>query len=113
MRKVVFRFRKDSRNVFEAVKSGKKAVETRAATRKFKDLKAGDIAVLVRGKEKLEKTIKSSRHFPGLESLFANIEYKKISPFANSVDEAREMYNHFPDYSRKIAKYGIIALELG
>ncbi len=51
---IVFRFRTINKDIFEAIKSGKKKVETRAATEKYRNIKAGDTVKLVCENEQKE-----------------------------------------------------------
>lgn len=110
--KRVLRFRATDRDIFDDVKRGNKTIETRAATSKFRHLQKGDILVLKCGKESLEKRVQKSSIFPSLNELFREFDYRKISPKVSSMEEAKQVYSAFPRYQKKIAKYGIIALEL-
>lgn len=112
MKKVVLRFREVDRAIFAAVKNGAKTVETRAATVKFKDLKSGDQLIMICGKDKIDKTVKKSKIFKSVDELLTSIDFKKIMPAASSAEEAKQVYDSFPGYQEKIAKFGIIALEL-
>lgn len=112
MKKTVLRFREVDRAIFMAVKNGDKTVETRAATVKFKDLKNGDQLILICGKDKIEKTVRKSKIFKSVDELLASIDFKKIMTTASSAEEAKRVYDSFPGYQEKIAKFGIIALEL-
>jgi len=40
---IQLRFRQVNKDIFEAIKSGEKKIETRAATEKFRGVSAGDI----------------------------------------------------------------------
>lgn len=112
MKKTVLRFREIDRDIFKSIKNGTKTIETRAATAKFHDLDSGDQLLLVCASERLEKIVKKSRIFASLDDLFEAIDYKKIMPTVTSADEAKQVYFSFPEYQEKIAKFGIIALEL-
>lgn len=57
MNKYTLRFRAANKDIFLDIKSGKKTVETRAATVKYQDIKDGDLIILVCGKDRFEKTV--------------------------------------------------------
>lgn len=52
---IVFKFRQENRDIFEAIKSGTKKIETRAATAKYKDINVGDIVKFSCGSDSFEK----------------------------------------------------------
>ena len=80
MSKYTLRFRAVNKDIFLDIKSGKKTVETRAATEKYKDIKAGDILILVCGKNRFEKEIKKARVFRTIKTLIKAYPIKKIMP---------------------------------
>ncbi len=106
------RFREIDKNIFEAVRSGKKKIETRAATEKYRQIKKEDKLMMVCGKEKFEKQVKNAKTFKTVKSLLKNYKPSQINPAIKTEKELREMYYSFPDYREKIKKYGLIALEL-
>lgn len=63
MTKYTLRFRAINKDTFLNIKSGKKTVETRAATERYRDIKDGDLLVLVCGENRFEKRIKKVRKF--------------------------------------------------
>jgi ASC-1-like (ASCH) protein len=107
------RFRAQDRNIFEAVKEGRKTVETRAASPKFSDIKAGDIVVLKCGKERLEKKVRKVRFLKKITEILDYYKIRQIHPDLSSVEELEKMYFGFPGYKEKIKKYGLAAFELG
>lgn len=109
---VVFRVREQDRGIFEAIKSGEKDVETRAATDKYQQIEVGDYILIVCGKHRIAKTVKSRRHFSSLEKLLEQVDFKRIIPGAHSVDEAKSVWLRFPGYREKIAKFGLMAFEI-
>ena len=58
------KFNQENRDIFNAIKSGQKKVETRAATVKYKNIKEGDEVVFVCGKDKFSKQVGSVKHSP-------------------------------------------------
>jgi ASC-1-like (ASCH) protein len=55
---VQLRFREVDRGIFEDVLKSEKKIETRAATKKFLNIKPGDTIRCVCGKDRLEKRVK-------------------------------------------------------
>ncbi|MDD5145585.1 MAG: hypothetical protein PHF44_01965 [Candidatus Pacebacteria bacterium] len=106
------RFRQADRKIFNAIKSGEKRVETRAATTKFLNLKRGDGLRFVCGKDRFEKQVKKFAIFKSIDELVKKYKVKEINPFICSSEDLKKMYYSFPNYKEKIKKYGIIALEL-
>jgi ASC-1-like (ASCH) protein len=109
---VQLRFRVVNRGIFDAIKSGDKKVETRAATIKFRGLKSNDKIILVCGKQKLEKIIKSAKIFKNIKELLKKYKPRQINPKISTAKDLEKMYYSFPGYKEKILKNGIIALEL-
>lgn len=112
MKKYILRFRAINKDIFLDIKSGKKIVETRAATRKYKDIAADDIIVLVCGKERFEKKIKKAKIFKSIKTLVKKYPVKKIMPHLTTEKELQEVYYSYSNYKEKIKKNGLIALEL-
>ncbi len=110
--KYTLRFRAVNKDIFLDIKSGKKTVETRAATEKYKDIKDGDVLVLVCGKDRFEKQIKKAKIFKSIKSLVRVYPIKKIMPNISSEKELTTAYYSYPNYKEKIKKYGLVALEL-
>lgn len=101
-----------NRENFLDIKSGKKTIETRAATKRYGQIKAGDMLVLICGKEKFEKEVKKARIFKTIRALVKVHPIKTIMPGLKTEEELRGEYYSYPDYKDKIKKYGLIALEL-
>lgn len=112
MNKHTLKFRTVNRSIFLDIKSGKKTVETRAATERYQNIKAGDIIVLVCGEERFKKKVKKARIFKTIGALLKVHSIKKIMPELNSEKEWRQELYSYPDYKEKIQKYGLVALEL-
>lgn len=98
--------------MFDAIRTGKKKVETRAATIKYCDIKAGDMLVLVCGKERFEKKIKRVKHFKNVSAMLRVYPLKYIEPYAVSVADLEAAYNAYPSYPEKIKKFGLLAFEV-
>ncbi|OGN03461.1 MAG: hypothetical protein A2651_01680 [Candidatus Yanofskybacteria bacterium RIFCSPHIGHO2_01_FULL_42_12] len=115
MNRYILRFNttnKNSRSNFLDIKSGKKKIETRAATTKYRDIKKGSLLVFVCGKEKFEKTVKKAKIFKTISSMVKVYPPNKIMPDISSVRELRKAYFSYPRYKEKIKKFGLVALEL-
>ena len=112
MEKYTLRFRAVNKDTFLDIKFGKKTVETRAATERYQNIKAGDILVLSCGKQKFEKKVKKAKIFKSIKALTTAYSIKKIMPDIASEKELRNAYYSYPSYKEKIKKFGLIALEL-
>ncbi len=110
--KYVLRFRAVNRDIFEAIKGGKKKVETRAATARYSKIKAGDLVVLMCGKNKFEKTVKRAGIFKTVSSMLGKYKVKDIMPNLSSAEELQQTYYGYPNYREKIRKFGLVVLEL-
>ena len=111
MTKHILRFRQVDKNIFEDVRSGKKTVETRAATVRFKNIKPRDAVVFICGGDRLEKTVKSAQIFKTIQSLIQSHKVKDIAPRLSTEEDLTKMYRSFPGYEEKISKFGLIALK--
>ncbi len=112
MKKWVLRFRAKDKIIFDQIVSGEKTVETRANTSRYSPMKTGDFLVLICGKEKQEKRIKSVRRYKSIDEMAKVIEIQKVIPNISSVEEAKKIYFSFPKYKEKIEKFGILAFEI-
>ena len=101
-----------NRDIFEAIGSGEKKVDTRAASPKFINIKSGDVLKIVCGKDYFERVAKKVTIFKTIEELLENYKVEDINPSMKTVDELNQMYYSFPGYREKIEQYGIIAIEL-
>lgn len=111
-RTFILRFRAVNQDIFDAIKTGKKKVETRAATEKYRRIVAGDKIILICGENKLEKRIRKAQIFKTIAVLLKKYSVKSINPAVESAEELRKLYYSFPGYREKLKKFGLIALEL-
>jgi ASC-1-like (ASCH) protein len=109
---ITLRFRATNRDIFEAIRSGKKKIETRAGSPKYFDIKAGDTLVFVCGKERFNKKVKSVHKFKSIKALHKIYKPIEINPKTKTIQESEKMYHSFSGYREKIKKYGLIALKL-
>lgn len=112
MKTWTLRFRAVDKKNFNELKSGIKAVETRAATVKYQPIEKGDTLVFVCGKYKFSKTITKKTHFKSIDAMFKKIPFRKIMPDLKSKEEAKERYHSYPNYKEKIEEFGLLAFEL-
>ena len=108
----ILRFRAAGKDIFEAIKLGRKKVETRAATEKYRKIGKGDKVCLVCGREKFTKRVVAARVFLTIAALLKKYRPSQINPKIKTEAELRKMYYSFPGSREKIKKYGLIAWEL-
>lgn len=112
MTRYTLRFRAINRDTFDAIRDGRKKVETRAATVKYRDIKVGDTIVFVCGKDKFERRVKTATRLKTIAAMLKKYSVRDINPQCATANELRDMYYAFPGYREKIKKFGLIALEL-
>ena len=112
MKNWIFRFRVVDRARFEEVRSGLKEIETRAATVKYKPIAVGDTITFVCGKKRFKKTIAQKHHFKSPEAMLKKLQLKRIMPSIKNLSEMKERYASYPDYEKKIKKFGLFAFVL-
>lgn len=108
----MLRFRTEDAANFEAIKDGRKSVETRAATVRYANIKPRDSLTIVCGDQRIERAVTKVRKFKNPHDLFAYYSFKQVMPDASSEGEAVEVYGSYPAYKEKIRKHGLIALEM-
>jgi len=108
----VLRFREVNRDIFNSIKKGKKKIETRAATVKYRNIKVGDSVILVCGGDRFTKIVVSTRIFSGVPSMLKMYSAKEINPNVKTSEELLKIYFSFPGYREKLKKFGLITIEL-
>lgn len=108
----VLKVRSENRDIFEAIRDGQKKIETRAATDKYRKIKAGDKITFVCGKQVFTKQVKRVCLFKTIAALLKKYKVEQINPVLKSAKALREMYYSFPRYREKLKKYGLIVFEL-
>jgi len=103
------RFRAVDRDIFEAIKSGKKKIETRAAIANYRKIGRGDTIVFVCGQKKIKKEVAQAELYKTIGALFKHYKIKDIFPSLATISEVRRTYYSFPNYREKLKKYGLIA----
>ena len=112
MKTWTLRFRAIDKKNFDALCDGRKSVETRAATEKYRRILPGDTLAITCGSEKTCKLVKSVTVFPSIELLFKEIPLQFVMPDAKDLEDAEKEYYSYPGYREKIAACGLIAMEL-
>lgn len=108
-RKWILRFRAKDRGNFLEIKGGKKKIETRAATDKYRKILKGDTLVFTCGKERLEKKIKKVEIYRSLDAMFKAVNPKHIMPSVPTTTEMKKIYYSYPGYKEKLKEFGVIA----
>lgn len=112
MARRLIRFRTVDKHIFEDIRRGKKKIETRAASERYKKVVSGDTLIFRCGDKKLERKVKEVKFFKTPAGLFGHFSFKLIRPDLKTEKEAIEAYNSFPGYREKIKKFGIVAFKL-
>ncbi|HWA64284.1 MAG TPA: ASCH domain-containing protein [Candidatus Paceibacterota bacterium] len=109
---ILLKFAQQNKDIFEKIKAGRKKVETRAATERYRDIKSGDEVVLMCGRSKITKTVTKISRFRTIAELLKKYTPGQINPGLHTYEETVQMYHSFPGYKEKIEEFGLIALEL-
>ena len=80
MKNYTLRFRVIDKHNFIDIQSGKKSIETRAGTERYRAVAPGDTLTIVCGKERVVKTINRVTHFKTIGALLKALPLKKIMP---------------------------------
>lgn len=108
----ILKFRTVNRDVFKAIINGKKNIETRAATPKYREVKVGDVLTLVCGRDQADMKVVSVELFRTIGALLKKYKPLEINPKTETVKEARAMWHSFPGYDEKIKQFGLVAWKL-
>ena len=112
MKTWTLRLRATDKSIFNEIKSGTKSIETRAGTIRYQPIEVGDTLVFVCGSNRCTKKIVKKFHWTSIDAMVRNIGFKKVMPSVNSVKEMKNAYVSYPDYKKKIKKYGLLGFEL-
>jgi len=105
-------FAEVNKDTFEAIRSGKKKIETRAGSVKYQKVKSGDTLIMSCAGKEFPKKVKKVRHFKSIPALFKVYTPYEINDKTKSVAEATKVYYGYSGYKEKIAKFGLFAFEL-
>ena len=112
---------KTSEPYYSQIESGKKIYDGRAndSAEKYWNMGLNESLIFQLVDEKgqalnksLSAEIKSLRKYHSVEDACDSIDFKKLIPDANSVDDVVKAYSSFPGYPDRIKKYGFIVIEL-
>lgn len=112
MKNWTLKFRAVDKDNFDEVKSGVKAIETRAGTVKYQPVAVGDTLTFVCGPERCVKKVVKRYHWPSVDEMVEEIDFKKVMPTVGSVAEMKKVYASYPNYEQKIKEYGLLGFEL-
>src|SRR3989344_4692864 len=104
------RFRKVNSDIFIAIKNEKKKIETRAATKKYQNIKAGDTIMFVCAGSRFKKKVRKVEFFKSVGAILTKYRPKTINSNIHTTQEAYSMWYSFPGYKEKINKYGLVAI---
>lgn len=105
-------FAKDNLNTWRLIKSGKKAVETRAGGPKYIGIKVGDTLIFSCLGKKFSKKVLKITHFKSVSAMLKKYKPNQINPTVTTVKELQAMYDSFPGYKDRLKEFGILAFEL-
>ena len=109
MSKYVLKIRPIDKRVFDAIQSGLKDVETRAAIEEYRKIKEKDFIVFDCEGDKIEKEVNKVKLYKDINEILKEIDFKRIMPFVDSREEATNVWHSFPNYKEKIEENGLIA----
>jgi ASC-1-like (ASCH) protein len=112
MRSFTLKFRAVDKVNFENVRSGIKSIETRAATVRYQPIEVGDELVFSCDGDSFSKKVAKKYHWPSIDAMVKEIDFKKVMPKVDSVEEMRKRYASYPDYEQKIEEFGLLGFEL-
>lgn len=105
-------FRAVDKGNFEKIRNGLKSIETRAATIKYQPIEVGDTLTFVCDDERFTKKIIKKFHWPSIDAMVEEVDFKRVMPAVESVEEMKKEYASYPDYDEKIKQYGLFGFEL-
>ena len=112
MKNYILRFRASDKDIFDALISGQKKVETRAASVRYKNMSVNDMVTLVCGESKKTKRIKKVKIYKSLDALLRAYKVSDIAPSLKTKAELQALYASFTGYIEKIKQFGFLAIEL-
>jgi ASC-1-like (ASCH) protein len=110
--RIVLRFRAVDKDNFEAIRDGRKRVETRAGSPRYQKIAAGDVLVFSCAGNQLEKTVREVVSVSSVDELFSKFALADVFPEAKDIEEAKATYHSYSGYREKIATYGLLAFVL-
>ncbi|KKW28969.1 MAG: hypothetical protein UY71_C0006G0004 [Parcubacteria group bacterium GW2011_GWB1_52_7] len=108
----ILRFRRANLDTFLAIRDREKKIETRAATKKYRKIKAGDKLVFVCGRDRFKRVVRNVNIFRSVGALLRRYKPSDIDPEVKSEKELRARYNSYPKYREKLRRFGVAAFLL-
>lgn len=112
MKVYVLRFLDNNYDIFESIRSGKKTVETRAASKNTQAIAPGSLLELTCAGESFHKLVDSVEFFKSVEELYRDPIFEQVLPGVSSLKEAMDIYHSFPGYRDRIKNNGLVAFHL-
>lgn len=99
---------------FELVKSGKKTVEGRVDTHKFKTLVPGETVIFIKNgaEERLVCIVKAINRYKDFRSMLLAEGLEKMLPGNATLNQGIHIYENLPHYKDKVRLYGAIAITI-
>jgi ASC-1-like (ASCH) protein len=111
----VLRIRAADRPIFDALVDGRKTIETRAGSsgaRSYTHVQPGDTLLFLCGPARLRRTVTRVAIYPSVAALAAHEEAGRVLPWLTSAADLAALYQSFPGYLERIARHGLVAMEL-
>ena len=115
MRTWVLRIRAADRPIFDALVDGRKTIETRAGAtgaRSYTRAQPGDTLLFLCGPARLRRTVTRVAIYPSPAALAADEDVRRVLPWITSAADLAALYESFPGYPARIARHGLVAMEL-
>lgn len=94
---------------FSLIRDGKKRVEGRKATPKWRKLKAGDVLVFTNGSEEFETMIDRIDRFDSLDAYLLGVGVEAALPGVSDLEKARKIYLQWSTL-QEIAQWGFVGI---
>lgn len=102
-------FRASDRAEFQTIADGRKTIETRAATPKYRKVAVGDELVIRCGTEEVTRVVKRVEIYFSIDELLAGVGLNNVMPLVENVEQAKQEWYSYPGYRDKIAQHGLVA----
>lgn len=109
MKRHVLKFRASDKAEFMTILDGRKTVESRAATPKYRKVAVGDELVIRCGKDTITKVVKRVEIYPSIDELVAAVGLRNVMPLVENIEQAKQEWYSYPGYRDKIAQHGLVA----
>ena len=100
------------KGTYDLIKSGEKNVEVRGGGPKYEHVVTGDTIEFTCGKDRVERKVKNLHHFKNIDDMLKVFSVQYIDPSASTKEDLQKMYDSFPNYKERLAKYGLLVFEL-